>query len=68
MARYVVNNNTDTNPNNDHEVHVQGCSSFPSDYKELGDHASCQVAIAVAKTIYSDVDGCRICSGDCHKS
>ena len=25
MKKYFLNRNTDTNPNNDHEVHKEGC-------------------------------------------
>lgn len=67
MPKYYVNTRTDTNPNNDHEVHKEGCHKMPSSVKDLGNHLTCDSAVAAAKMIYSNSDGCAICSSSCHK-
>ncbi|MGK7390547.1 MAG: hypothetical protein ACNS60_09350 [Candidatus Cyclobacteriaceae bacterium M2_1C_046] len=51
MSKYWVNNRTDTNPNNDHEVHVEGCSRMSSDKKYLEEFSSCSSAIREAKKL-----------------
>jgi hypothetical protein len=66
MARYVVNRNAQSN--GDHEVHVQGCRYFPSNYTELGDHSACRTAVAEAKRYYPTANGCATCSSACHTS
>ena len=66
MKRYWVNKNVDTNPNNDHEVHAEGCHYIPNQKIDLGYHASCHGAIRVAKLHYQNVDGCSNCCADCH--
>ena len=69
MDKYYVNRNTDTNPNNDHEVHKAGCHLLPlADGIDLGLHPNCQSAIQEAKKHYNDVDGCIHCARACHKS
>ena len=68
MPKYYVNKNTDTNPNNDHEVHEEGCHKMPSSVVDLGYHTNCDSALTAAKNIYSNSDGCRICSPSCHNS
>ena len=46
MKRYWVNNRTDSNPNNDHEVHKEGCRHLPLiDGTYLGEDNSCESAI-----------------------
>lgn len=67
MAKYRVNKNTQS-PNNDHEVHKEGCIWWPTqNYIDLGEHSSCTTAVAAAKAIYSDANGCKTCSPQCHK-
>ncbi|MEP1779329.1 MAG: hypothetical protein ABJH72_04340 [Reichenbachiella sp.] len=67
MKKYYVNNNTDTNPNNDHEVHADDCHLLPlSNGTDLGYHYNCQSAITEAKKHYSKVDGCVHCARECH--
>lgn len=64
-ARYCVNNNAQPVSNN-HEVHRAGCTFWPSNRTELGEHEMCQTAVAAARCIHSDVNGCYICSRECH--
>lgn len=64
MATYYVNR--DAQANGDHEVHKKGCSKEPSNRIDLGDHANCWSAVDAAKKYYSQVNGCKICSNECH--
>lgn len=67
MAKYRVNKNTQS-PNYDHEVHKEGCRWWPTEsYIDLGERSSCIEAVAAAKTHYSDANGCKTCSPQCHK-
>ncbi|MCI5167887.1 MAG: hypothetical protein D3903_17830 [Candidatus Electrothrix sp. GM3_4] len=68
MAQYYVNTKTDTNPNNNHEVHTSTCHKCPSENnrKYLGVFANCQDAVKEAKKTYSNVDGCIHCCKPCH--
>ncbi len=70
MAKYWVNNNSDNNPNNDHEVHKDGCHLLPAIVSKtsLGEHNNCSSAVTEAKKIYSNSDGCIHCIPECHKS
>lgn len=67
MARYVVNDNTN-DTNGDHEVHVDTCHLYPLivSYAELGQHSSCQPAVAKALTTHSKANGCIHCCTPCH--
>jgi hypothetical protein len=67
MPLYYVNDNDQ--PTGEHEVHKDGCSWLAKVVSKtsLGLHTSCHGAIAKAKTIYSNVDGCAYCCPDCHK-
>ena len=53
-----------------HEVHKMSCRRVREfDYlADLGHHASCYEAVAEAKKLYpySPVNGCVLCSRDCH--
>lgn len=51
-----------------HEVHVNTCSRLAhvSSKTYLGYLATCQEAIAKAKTIYDKVNGCPDCCKECH--
>lgn len=66
---YYVNKETAGNPHYNHEVHAEGCIWMPSttnrDY--LGYFDKCADAVSKAKTMYSNVDGCKTCCPDCHK-
>lgn len=64
MARYYVNNNSQSN--GDHEVHVSGCNHMPSDTSYLGSFTNCKDAVRAAKKIYPTADGCYWCSRECH--
>lgn len=67
MSRYCVN--TSPQPNGDHEVHdVSLCNRLPaaSNQKDLGYHASCGPAVALAKAYYSKANGCWYCASSCH--
>ena len=64
MAQYCVNNRAQTN--GDHEVHRQGCQYMPGDYTRLGEHVTCYTAVAVARQIYPQSNGCYFCSRDCN--
>lgn len=67
MDRYFVNKNTDTNPNNDHEVHKDGCHKMPSNRIDLGLHADCHNAVNYSKRVYyENSDGCILCIPLCH--
>lgn len=66
MARYVVN--TVSQANGDHEVHVEGCTYFPTYLIELGDHAGCHSAVAQAQGYYGTANGCAFCAPACHTS
>ena len=67
MAKYRVNKNTNS-PNHDHEVHKEGCQWWPTQsYFDLGDHNSCVTAVAAAKKLYADANGCKTCSIECHR-
>lgn len=67
MSKYRVNKNTQS-PNYDHEVHKEGCVWWPTqNYIDLGEHSSCYTAVAAAKAYYSDANGCKTCSKDCHR-
>lgn len=66
MAQYYMNKNAQDN--GDHEVHKEGCAwmPLPQNQLALGDHATCQTAVAAAKKIDPDADGCKHCSLECH--
>lgn len=67
MAKYRVNRITNS-PNQDHEVHKEDCPWWPTvSYVDLGEHASCFTAVAQAKRIFSDANGCKACSPDCNR-
>lgn len=66
MARYFVNDNAQNN--GDHEVHVSSCPYFSRIISKtyLGDFMSCRPAVAAAKRIYPQSNGCWTCSRPCH--
>lgn len=69
MAKYVLNNNAQTN--GDHEVHnaTEGCKYMPrSNFSELGEHSSCHSAVAHAKqkNYLWKVNGCYYCCPSCN--
>lgn len=66
MAKYYVNNNDQ--PNGDNEVHKEGCIYMPDVESRvyLGDLSNCTEAVHEAKKYYSQVNGCKTCSRECH--
>lgn len=64
MQYYCVNNVSQ--PNGDHEVHVQGCAYWPNSNTPLGQHSSCHTAVAQAKRYYLKSNGCYWCCRPCH--
>lgn len=65
MPRYCVNNVSQFG-SRDHEVHRAGCVYWPVNRTDLGEHATCHAAVAAAKRIYPDSNGCYFCSYECH--
>lgn len=67
MPNYYVNNNAQTT--GEHEVHQEGCEylQIAVSKKFLGFFIRCSDAIKEAKKYYSNVDGCKYCSSECHK-
>ncbi len=68
MPRFIVNKNAQAN--GDHEVHntTDGCSYMPDtrNRKDLGTHAGCHGAVAEARTLYPQSNGCYHCCRACH--
>lgn len=66
MAQYFVNKNAQ--PTGEHEVHMQGCRfmPLPQNCLPLGEHLICQSAVAAARKIFPNVDGCFHCCRVCH--
>ena len=61
---YVVNRIAQAN--GDHEVHLQGCTYFPTSHITLGFHAGCRSAVAQARQTFLQSNGCYWCSNECH--
>jgi len=68
MANYYVNKNTDAQ--GDHEVHTGDCPWLPKEENRisLGYFFNCKGAVEKAKEYYSNVNGHKHCSEDCHTS
>ena len=68
MAMYYVNDTAQSN--GDHEVHEDGCYwlSIARSTTYLGNFTSCHPAVAAAKRIYPQSNGCIHCSPNCHTS
>lgn len=68
MPRFCVNKNAQST--GEHEVHNldAGCTRLPDPKNQhyLGIFTSCSGAIAEARKIYRDVDGCWYCAKECH--
>jgi hypothetical protein len=64
MDKYYVNNIPQST--GEHEVHILGCSWFPSDADYLGEFSNCEDAIEEAKNHHDNVDGCYWCCNECH--
>ncbi len=65
---YYVNTKPQTDSEGEHEVHTGDCPKLPGTLsrKYLGYYDNCQEAVEKAKEHYDEVDGCAICSPDCH--
>lgn len=68
MAQYYVN--TVKQANGDNEVHVSTCMYLPSEPNKhyLGLFANCTGAIAEARRLGYNPNGCAYCSTACHTS
>lgn len=69
MKHYYLNKDTSSNPNNDHEVHAEGCVWMPSPLNRqyLGYYSNANQAVVKAKQMgYSKVDGCNTCCPEAH--
>ena len=68
MDNYYVNDRAQAN--GDHEVHKDGCYwlKLAVSTTYLGQHYGCSTAVAKAKTIYRQSNGCKYCSPICHTS
>jgi len=66
---YYVNNNSTLNPGNHHEVHTEiHANQLGIVSKEYVGYFSNEVdAVAKAKYIYADADGCKTCCPRAHK-
>jgi len=66
MKKYYVNKKAQSN--GDHEVHHEDCRYLPDseNRKYLGQYSNCKDAVKEAKKDYSQVNGCKTCSPDCH--
>lgn len=69
MPKYCVNRQAQSG-SGDHEVHnldvAKGCLPDLVNRLDLGFHASCGSAVAMAKQYLGDVNGCYYCANGCH--
>ena len=69
MPRYCVNTQAQAK-SGDHEVHdlasTYGCLPNPEHRRDLGYHPTCREAVAAAKQVYRDSNGCYHCARPCH--
>ena len=68
MEKYHYYVNDRPEDTGEHEVHREDCFLIPiiKSKTPLGEFYTCHAAVAKAKTIYNNVDGCRHCSEECH--
>lgn len=68
MKKYYVNKKAQSN--GDHEVHHQDCKYLPNseNRKYLGEFSNCKDAVKEAKKTYTQSNGCKTCSNECHTS
>ena len=66
MARYYVTEFLQ--PSSNHEVHAYGCFrlKLAVQARDLGDHDTCETAVAAARSYYATANGCVYCSPACH--
>lgn len=67
MAKYYINEKQQWGFGYNHEVHKEGCYWMPSTRKYLGEFSSESAALAAAKRLYNDADGCVHCCPSIHK-
>lgn len=71
MKNYYLNRDRSSNPNNNNEVHVDGCYwlSLVPLYNRvyLGFFNNGREAVAHAKKTYPYADGCKNCCPEAHK-
>jgi len=67
MQAYYVNNDQTKNPGLHHEVHTADCAGGIVNKTYLGYFDNCVPAVAAARKIYSDADGCAKCCPNCHR-
>lgn len=69
MKHYYVNNLQTSNPGLHHEVHSSDCYLINTIKSKtyLGVFYSGIIAVAEAKRIYRDADGCKHCCPEAHK-
>lgn len=68
MAQFYVSKPGSKKQTKMHAVHKQGCVRLqaPDESVYLGEFLNCTSAVAAAKTLYSDANGCRECVPECH--
>ena len=68
MPKYCVNRRAQSN--GDHEVHNldANCPYLPFTLNQipLGEHATCESAVAAAQLLFETANGCYNCSTPCH--
>jgi len=73
MPNYCLNRQAQNTDAKEHEVHrldsLFMCLPNPENRIDLGFHFDCKSAIAKAKALYPYwvIDGCGLCSPECHK-
>lgn len=67
MKKYYVHTNAQLS--GEHEVHHEYCIYLPKEENRiyLGFFTSCKQVVKEAKKYYEKVDGCKICSRECHE-
>jgi hypothetical protein len=69
MPHYCVNTNAQPG-SRDHEVHdlasTRNCLPAQHNRRDLGWHANCRDAVAAARRLYTDSNGCAHCVPLCH--
>lgn len=64
MHQYYVNSSPQAN--GDYEVHKENCVNLPSSRDYVGYFQTCNEAVKEATRIYSQSNGCKVCSNECH--
>jgi hypothetical protein len=66
MPNYYVNKKAQTT--GEHEVHKEGCPTPPDSANRLnlGFFTHCRDAVNEGRKYYTNIDGCKNCSPECH--